>query len=607
MPQLSANLELNFVDSIDKAMAMKRWLGERRPRNMIGFDTETNGLDLYAPHAKLRMVQLGDAEHGWAVPWERWGGVAIECLEAWEGEITAHNLSFDAKAMKVLAGYDMPWDRCHDTLIMANIDSPGSPAGLKALTDKYIDPRASQGDKLLKDAFKNNNWGWHNIPVDFEAYWLYSALDPVLAVELNNHYRHIPENFSKVYDLEMTVRRICTSLEHVGMRIDLDYVQEKHVEIAEKVAECKQWALDNWNLNIASTPQLATFFANTLDAEFSKFTATGKPSVNKEQLDLFQKSEDPLVKQAADFVLMVRKYEKLNSSYFENFIKMNEDGILHPSIRTMGARTGRMSVTDPALQTLPSGDQLIRGAFISRNEGETLVSCDYSQMELRLLAHYSEDPALIEAFRKADEENGDFFNEAGKGIYRDEEFDRHNPKYKKPGKAIKTLFYGLIYGASVSKLSQQAQIPLNEMQEAYDGLVMSFPGIKTFMADTIATGEMRLKEEGVGYARLDSGRILPADPYKMYTLTNYMLQGTGAELTKTALARLDSAGLTPHILMCIHDEIIFSIPDEKLDENMPIIEECMSFVSGEFRVPLPAEPERLGLRWGDGDKYATAS
>ena len=225
-------------------------------------------------------------------------------------------------------------------------------------------------------------------------------------------------------------------------------------------------------------------------------------------------------------------------------------------------------------------------------------------MELRLLAHYSEDPALIEAFRRADEENGDFFNEIGKGIYHNDQFDRHAPEFKKPGKAIKTLMYGLIYGASVRKLSEQAKIPLDEMEIAYNGLIASFPGIKDFMDNTISTGENRLHVEGMGYALLDSGRILPADDDKMYTLTNYMLQGTGAELTKTALLRLDAAGLGSYLQMPIHDEVIFSIPDGEVEHWMPIIQECMSFVSGEFRVPMVAEPEILGKRWGDGDKYA---
>lgn len=434
---------------------------------------------------------------------------------------------------------------------------------------------------------------------------MYSALDPVLAVHLNRHYRHIPEKYSEVYDLEMAVRRICTNMEHQGMRIDLDYVREQNVELSKKIKMCKEWASDNWGINMASTPQLADFFSNRLGAKFSKYTAGGKPSVNKEQLDLFQHSEDEEVRTAADFILNVRKYEKLNSSYFENFLNMHDDGVLHPSIRTMGARTGRMSVTDPALQTLPSGDRLIRSSFIRRNEGDVLISCDYSQMELRLLAHYSRDPALIEAFTRADStEDGDFFNEIGKSVFKNDNFNRNLPEFNTQGKSIKTMLYGICYGASVRKLSEQSKIPLDEMQVVYDGLMASFPGIGSFMKDTITLGEHRERTEGVGYVELDSGRRLPSDAGKAYTLTNYTLQGTGAELTKTALVRLDAAGLGQYLQMAVHDEIIFSVPEDLVEEWLPVIQECMSFVSGEFLVNLPAVPEVYGDRWGNGYKEA---
>lgn len=598
------NVELTLVDNIDKALDLKSWLGERRPDQILGFDTETHGLDLYAPHAKLRMVQIGDGSKGWAIPWERWGGVAIEVLDLWQGRFTAHNLSFDYKAMLKLANYRLPWERFDDTMLMAQIDTPGGQAGLKFLTDKFIDPRASQGADALKRAFKNNGWTWATIPVDYEDYWVYSALDPVLAVKLHEHFKFIPEKFSAVYDMEFAVRRVCTEMEHTGMRIDLDYVQTKYNELGTKISEAKAWAEDNWGVNVASGQQMVEFFTK-LGAPFSVFTGKGAPSVNADQLKIFSESPISEIAETAKFVLDIRKTEKINSSYFENFLKMNEDGILHPEIKTMGARTGRMSITSPALQTLPSSDSLVRGAFISRNEGETLISCDYSQMELRLLAHYSNDPSLIEAFYRADnEEGGDFFNEIGKGVYHTEDFDRDIPEYKKRGKALKTLMYGIIYGASVPSLSKQAEIPLDEMEETYNGLVTTFPGIKEFMDSTISEGEDRLHAEGVGYAVLDSGRVLPTENRDLYKLTNYRLQGAGAEVTKTALLRLASAGLGPNLQVPVHDEVIFSVPDEEVEYWMPIIEECMSFTNGEFHVPMPAEPEILGTRWGDGDKYA---
>lgn len=593
------NVEIYLVDNFKTATKMMKWLESLDPDTVMGFDTETTGLDIYSPDARLRMVQIGDENHGWAVPWDRWGGVVLEAIDSWEGRFSAHNLAFDYRAMLQLADYRLPWERFDDTMIMAQILSPGAPAGLKDLTDRLIDPRASQGEKELKAAFKNNDWNWATIPYNFPSYWYYSALDPVLASRLNRKLGEDIKPFSNIYDLEYAVRRVCAEIEHTGMRVDLDYVRQKHIEFSETVDAHHKEAEDRWGINIGSTPQLAEKFKE-MNAKFSFFTPKGSPSVNEDQLKEFMSSDNEEVSTLAKYVVETKKMSKIDSTYFLNFLEMNVDGVLHPNIRTMGARTGRMSVTNPALQTLPSGDSLVRSAFISRNEGETLISCDYSQVEMRLLTHYSQDEALITAFRTADETGSDFFTEMGRMVFNDPDMDKEDKRRK----LIKTLVYGMIYGASVKKSALTVGVPVDEMQEISDAVHKRFPGINKFMNDSIKMGEARLEKEGQGYVLLDSGRKLPADYDRMYSLVNYKLQGTAAELMKLAVLRLDAAGLGPYIQMVIHDEVIFSIPDDQVEYWMPIIEDCMSYVNGEFAVDLLAEPEVLGKRWGDGDKYA---
>lgn len=301
----------------------------------------------------------------------------------------------------------------------------------------------------------------------------------------------------------------------------------------------------------------------------------------------------------AKHIMTTKKLAKVDSSYFVNFQSMNVDNILYPNIKTLGARTGRMSVTNPALQTLPSSDNEVRNAFIPRNDGEILISCDYSQVEMRLLTHYSQDESLIKAFKTADETGSDFFTEMGRMVFNDPNMTKDDKRRK----LIKTLVYGIIYGASVRKSALTVGVPIDEMQDISDRVHARFPGIKRFMDESIRAGEDRFAREGEGYVTLDSGRRLPADDGKMYTLVNYKLQGTAAELMKLALLRLDASGLTPYTQMVIHDEVIFSIPEELVEEYMPVIEECMSYIDGEFAVDLLAEPEILGTRWGEGDKY----
>lgn len=598
MPRLPSDISLRLVSCIDDLFDLKRWLGQ--PREVMGLDTETSGLDPYAHGAKLRLIQIGDHSTGWAIPWEGWGGAAIECMNAWQGKFTLHNASFDAKWLKQHANWEMPWERTDDTMIMAQIENPGGRNDLKFLSTKHVDPLADAGQKELKEAMKKHNWDWSNIPVDFDAYWLYSALDPILAAHLWSHFR-TDLTFPQTYDLEMAVRRICTDMEATGMRVDLEYSQNKYDELTSYVRDSKKWAQDNWGIAIGSNPQLVKFFQEQLGANFEVFSkTTGKPSIDKEQLGLFGKSENQTIAQVANFIIGVRNADKMAGSYFKNFLEMNVDGVVHPSIKTMGARTGRMSVTDPALQTIPKDDKMgVRGAFLPRNPGEVLISCDYSQVEMRLLAHFSGDPALQAAFKEADATGGDFFVSIGRQIYNDPNF---NKKDKRRG-LMKNVMYGAAYGSGIAKMAEAAGVSFDQMKAVSDDIFNTYPGIKDFMNETERLGTKREEMEGVGYIVTGTGRRIPADKGKMYTLTNYTLQGTAAELMKKAVVRLEAAGYGPYMQMVIHDEVIFSMPPEMVEDALPEIQDLMSYVDGEFAVDLLAEPEIIGdTNWGA--KYA---
>jgi DNA polymerase-1 len=395
----------------------------------------------------------------------------------------------------------------------------------------------------------------------------------------------------------MAVRRICTDMEMTGMRVDLEYSQKRYDELREQVIKSKEWALDNWGVPIGSGPKLAAFFDEQLGAKFEVFSkTTGKPSVDKNQMALFLKDENETIRAVAKFINEVRNADKMSNSYFKNFIQMHSESIVHPSIRTMGARTGRMSVTSPALQTLPKDDSMgVRKAFLPRNPGEVLVSCDYSQVEMRLLAHFSGDAALQAAFKEADLTGGDFFVSIGRQVYNDPSFSKKDPRRG----LMKGVMYGAAYGSGIQKMADTAGVTFEEMKKVSDDIFEAYPGIKRFMQETERLGEQREMDEGVGYIVTGTGRHIPADKGKMYTLTNYTLQGTAAELMKKAIVRLDAAGYSEFMLMAIHDEMIFSLPPEMVDEALPEIEALMSYVNGEFDVDLPAEPEVIGSQnWG---------
>lgn len=588
---LHNDTQLYLVNTIDDVYRMRQWL--RESREVLGFDTETSGLDAFAPNAELRMIQIGDTRTGWAVPFQRWGGAALECLDAWSGEYAAHNLPFDATWLKVHAGWEVPYHRAHDTAIMARIDRPNKPAGLKEATTELIDSSAADGEKALKAAFKKYNWDWDTVPIDFEDYWFYGALDPVLAAHLFSYFR-TDKKYPKVYDLEMAVQRVCWKMQHKGMRVDTDYSQVKFNELNTLVEKNLEFSQKEWGIELTSNPQLADYL-QSIGAEFTKFgEKSGVPSVDKEVMGKLLLSDDFRIRDAAKLVLETKSASKLCSAYFGNFLDMNVDGIVHPNIRTLGARTGRMSVTTPALQTIPRGDALVRDAFIPTNPDERIVSCDYSQVEMRLLAHFSRDAKLQNAFKEADATGGDFFVTLGREIYNDPSFS------KKDGRRglVKSTLYGAAYGSGIDKMASTAGVTYAQMEQVSKSVFAAYPGIKSFMSEIESMGKARERSEGQGYILTPSDRRLPCDDGKVYALTNYMLQGTAAELMKKAILRLDAAGYTEFMRMPIHDEMVFSLPLAGHEEAMKDIEELMSYCNGEFGVDLPAEPEGPLERWG---------
>ncbi len=587
---LSPETQVHFVDNVAKAAELIEWI--KQPREVLAFDLETTGLDPRDEGAAIRLAQLGDYTQGWAIPWERWGGVFMEALNLWQGPLTGHNTSFDNRWLEIHAGWKPPHDRLHDTMLMAQVSEPDKPAGLKPLGDRLIDHRASLGQQLLSNAMKEQDWDWGDIPVDFDVYWQYGCIDTILTALLWKHYR-ADLRYPQAYDLELNARRVVSAMEDNGIKIDLEYCDLKSKELKEYVTSSKQWAVDNWGVNISSTPQVVDLFQNRLGQIITRTTDSGAPSVDKVQMATFKASSDPTVSGAASFILDVKNADKKVNSYFKNFSTYHHDGVLHTQFKTMGARTGRMSSTKPALQTIGKGDTVLRDAFIPF-EGHHLLSVDYSQIELRLMCHFSGDPALIQAFKIADETNGDFFVELGKAIYKDPTFTKEDKRRN----LIKTFVYALLYGAGMSKMALSAGVPEDEMKAFVHSFNTTYPGIPAFQQQIVRLGEQRERDEGQGYIITPFGKRIPCDQGQARTLLNYLLQGHAAEILKDALVKMDAAGLTKYLLLAIHDEVIASIPHEEFQDVSDQIVEIMS-VKSKYAVDIIAQAEGPFARWGE--------
>jgi DNA polymerase-1 len=295
--------------------------------------------------------------------------------------------------------------------------------------------------------------------------------------------------------------------------------------------------------------------------------------------------------------LNARKSDKIRGTYFENILKFSEfDGRIHPQINTMQARTGRMSVVRPALQTLPARGEgvTVRKAFLP-SEGHVLYSADYSSIESRLAAHFGNDENMCEAFRIVDEEGGDFFVELGKGIW--------GPDFTKadPRRALaKTVMYAGLYGAGVEKMATSAGVSVEEMRRVSDDLFKKFPAIKACQKRFVAEAETNNRKGEFPFITTPYGRQLRVDSDKIYTSSNYAVQGHAAELLKQAIVNCDMAGLGEYLTLPVHDELIFDVPEDvDSREFLTQLRECMEVTTDMgYAVPLPVNPEGPMDRWG---------
>jgi DNA polymerase-1 len=597
------DVKLNLVNSVSKAEEFISWLGERRPMNAIAIDTETGEkpgrprADAFSPwHGNLRLVQVGDGMTGWSIPWDEWSGVFYEGMSKFDGPIVCHNIAFEARWFDVKSHWDIPWHRAHDTMIMAQLIDPLGSGALKKLTSQYVDRQAAQLQSVLDEELAKNGWTWGTVPVSFEPYWAYGALDTVLTMRLFEQFWEKcgpGQPYSQAYELEMATRKIVTRMELNGARVDLEYSQKKYDELVNYTEQVKDWGKTTYGASITSNIQLVRILEG-LGAEITEFTPSGQKSASADQLKLLLRDGTPEIQQLADVVLKQRKADKMANTYFKNFLNDNVDGFVHPSVKTLGARTGRMTIQNPALQTLPKGDDTVRRAFIPKDDDHVIITSDLDQVEFRMFSSLSKDENLISLFNLADATGSDPFTEIGREIYQDPTMQKSD---KRRG-LIKGVVYGRLYGAGVEKQAMTAGVPKNQMQAVSDAFDLRFPGMTLFQKQVEDVGMRRLRAEGQGYVNTWTGRRLPCDEDRVYTLTNYLIQGGAAEIFKSNLVKLDKADLTELLIVPVHDEIVLNAPREDAEEIKQLVRECMTTRDG-WAVPLTADVDGPLETWGD--------
>lgn len=566
-------VKLHLVDDFATAEELMRWLGERRT-TPLGLDTETGGLDMFDG---LRLVQFGDLHHGWAVPWERWSGLVHDVLARYDGGFVLHNAKFDLNFMAV-NGLPLP-SKIDDTRILSHLVDPTGSHGLKALAMRLVDRGATAGQDLLKEAMKKNQWTWKTVPYDFTSYWAYAALDTVLTVAVWEALRPNLPSIETVYQLELHVQDIVGAMERKGAKIDVRYTYEEGDRYETYAREATEWVQQTYGIRPTSNVEVSRKLLEE-GVPLTKLTAGGAHSVDKEVLESL---DHPL----AQVVLNIRNAEKIAHTYFRRFIEMERDSLLHPSINILGARTGRMSINAPPLQTLPRGAS-VRDCFVPR-DGNALILADFDQIELRLMAHFANEDAMIRAIHSG----LDLHTYTAQLVFG---LGDHEPT-KQQRQIAKSANFSKIYGAGVHKFALTTGVDVEVARaflERYDAM---FPGVRRFQQQVEQTVNQRMRDEGRAYVRSPIGRMHPSDGDAHYKLVNYLIQGTAADVLKLKLAELDLAGLGEYMILPVHDEVVFDVPLDVADEVERTINEVMHEGSM-FSVPLTVGIDRV-QRWGD--------
>lgn len=585
------------MDSVETAYECKRWLSTL---DKVAVDSESDGLD--KDLCKARLVQFGDARQAYAIPIENpgWSALVVELLTRFEGRFIAHNLTFDDAMLKNAINVGLPEDRSDDTRLKAHvIESTGSLA-LKNLAKRHVDARAGMLQDDLSDVMTKSNWTWATIPLNYEPYWSYGALDTVLTYQLDDYLDPLVQREAPAsYQLELAVAWVCERMERRGVLVDREYTRSFADELSAYMETAESWCRSEYGVYPGSNRDVVARLQRD-GVEFTQYTAGGAISLDK---NVLAGIDHPL----AQTVLGRRQAQKMVGTYLENYLEMSErDGRIHPSINTVGGmgkspfepggssgvRTGRMSSSNPNVQNVPTrgrASKRIRRCFVA-SPNSTWVKCDADQIEMRVMAHMAQDERMIEAFVS----EGDFFVNQARELFHEPDFQKSDPRRQ----LVKNGNYAKIFGAGIPKFAATAGVPEDEARTFMQRFDVMFADVPRWIRQVERDALARLNDEGEAYIRSPlTNRRHVADAGKLYTLVNYVVQGTAGEILKQKIVEADQAGLGEFMIFPVHDELDLDVPDDRLDDALTTL---LDVVNDDelLTVPLTWSAD-TGPNWGD--------
>ncbi|WP_029832029.1 DNA polymerase I [Vibrio parahaemolyticus] len=611
METSAVTIDRSQYETILDEASFNAWLEKLKAAELFAFDTETDSLDYmvanlvglsfaidegiaaYVPVAHDYLDAPEQLDRDWVL--EQLKPILEDDAQAKVGQ----NLKYDAS---VLARYGIEMKGIkYDTMLASYVySSVGGKHDMDSLALRFLQHSCISFEQI---AGKGKNQLTFN-QIELEQASPYAAEDADVTLRLHNRlFANIEqdEKLKSVYEeIEMPLVPVLSRIERTGVLIDDMKLSAQSVEIAARLEELEQKAYEiaEQEFNMNSPKQLQAILFEKMGLPVVKKTPSGTPSTNEEVLQELA-LDYPLPK----LILEYRGLAKLKSTYTDKLPKMinPSTGRVHTSYHQAVTATGRLSSTDPNLQNIPIRNEegrRIRQAFVAP-AGYKILAVDYSQIELRIMAHLSGDQALLDAFR-----DGKDIHAATAAEIMGVSIDQVSSEQRRRAKAVN---FGLIYGMSAFGLAKQLGIPRGEAQAYMDKYFERYPGVMQYMEDT------RSAAADKGYVETIFGRRLHLPEIKSRNgmrrkaaeraAINAPMQGTAADIIKKAMLLVDQwiqeeGNGRVKLLMQVHDELVFEVEESSLSEIESKVQKLMESAA-ELKVPLVAEA-------GHGDNWDQA-
>ena len=599
--QLGAATYHTILDQMDWDSLLQRLQTAQR----FAFDTETTSLD-YRVAEIVGFSVAFDAKNAYYVPLAHdYEGAPKQLnrdqilaqikpiLENNAVEKIGHHLKYDAHVLENHGIHLQGW--YFDTMLASYVlNSVATRHGMDDVARLYLSHLTTSYEQIAGKGVKQKTF--NQIEIETAAH--YAAEDAhvtyrlyeVLSAKLQKH----PELVNILHNIEMPVARVLTCMEENGIQLDLKFLDQLGVDFARTMQDLENQIVElaGENFNVSSPKQVGEILFDKLGLKGGKKTATGQYSTSESVLE---KIEHPI----SSLILDYRGLSKLKSTYTDGLLKQanNDTHRVHTSYHQALTATGRLSSTDPNLQNIPIRTEIgrqIRKAFIAP-EGRVLLAADYSQIELRLMAHFSQDDALLDAFNHGQDVHRRTAAEVLGIALEDVTSDQR--------RQAKAVNFGLLYGMSEFGLIRQLGFTREESQNYIKQYFQRYPGIYEYMQRTRQVAlEQGFVETILGrrlYTPDIAARNMMIRKAAERAAINAPLQGSAADIIKMAMIEVDK--MLPQaqakMLLQVHDELVFEVDADAADELAPKLAEVMQSVV-EISVPLVVEVGK-GNNWDE--------